>query len=181
MTYQRNIQLEECLDKGFPDCVHEAEEAAGDHDESEDDGSALADVATIGPLHAAQLVDHMAQEREDATPLTAARPLVGALLADRRIELVGRGLDGLVELHRLVGLHRLDVAPLREDGAGVGVSLQLTRRWGARRAGRGTAGTRLATPALLRALSIAGHGESLPSGSRGAPCAAGTTCSTCAA
>src|SRR3954447_11842974 len=116
MTYQRNIQLEECLDKGFPDCVHEAEEAAGDHDESEDDGSALADVAAVRPLHAAQLVDHVAQEREDPSALTAALGPLVALLADRRIQLVRSGLDALLELDELlVGLDRLHVAPLRED------------------------------------------------------------------
>src|SRR3954452_13661648 len=181
MTYQRNIQLEECLDKGFPDCVHEAEEAAGDHDESEDDGSALADVPTIRPLHAAQLVDDVAQEGEDPTALTAPlRPLV-ALFADRGIELVGGRLAGLVELDGLlVGLDRLHVAALREDGARIGLGIEVALRPRPRRTGGGTAGTRLATPALLRALSIAGHGRSLPSGSRGAPYAAGTTCSTCA-
>ena len=67
MTYQRNMgsggslrfvfELEDGVDDGLPDGVHEAEVAAGEDDEAEHDGRGLEDVAAIRPLHAAQLVD----------------------------------------------------------------------------------------------------------------------------
>src|SRR4051794_39962923 len=66
MTYQRNIcVLDDGVDQGLPDGVHEAEPAAGDEDEAQDDGRGLEDVLAVGPLHTAQLVDAGAQERED--------------------------------------------------------------------------------------------------------------------
>src|SRR3954453_808147 len=102
MTYQRNIQLQDCLDKGFQESVQEAQVGARDHDEAENDRGALTDVAPVRPLHAAQLVDDMAQERDDAgTPTALACD--APLLADDQLELVRRGLDRLLlgELDRL--------------------------------------------------------------------------------
>src|SRR5215217_5497670 len=86
MTYQRNnlspvspcrssqtprddhrATLQNGLDERLPDLVQQAQVAPGDHDEAEHDGRRLADLAPVRPLDAAQLVDAMPEERDDAT------------------------------------------------------------------------------------------------------------------
>ena len=49
--------------RGFQMRVEQAQVAAGDDDEAEDDGGGLADLAAVGPLDAAQLVDAVAAGR----------------------------------------------------------------------------------------------------------------------
>ena len=58
----------------LPERVEQAEVAARDHDEAEDDGGRLADLAAVGPLDAAQLVDAVAQEGDDAAALAPRVP-----------------------------------------------------------------------------------------------------------
>src|SRR3954447_24463443 len=66
MTYQRNMcVLEDGVDQGLPDGVHEAEPAAGDEDEAQHDGRGLEDVLAVGPLHAAELIHARAEEGDD--------------------------------------------------------------------------------------------------------------------
>src|SRR3954447_18196338 len=107
MTYQRNIwgalrdRLEDGLDEGAPDGVEEGQVAAREDDEPEDHGSGLTDVAAVGPLDPAQLVDAVAEEGDDPTALTLVLVLVGdgaAAAADRRVALglVGRALEVVV-------------------------------------------------------------------------------------
>src|SRR3954462_12586016 len=70
MTYQRNIiclgerpaGLKDGLDDRVPDRVEQPEIGARDHDEPDDDGGALAHLAAVRPLHAAQLGPRGAQE-----------------------------------------------------------------------------------------------------------------------
>src|SRR4051812_32226161 len=112
MTYQRNIQLEDRFYEWFPNSVHEPQEGARDDDEAEDDCGALRDVTAVRPLHAAELVDDVAQEGDDPTPRPPRVRTLDTVLGDRRVKLVGSGLDGLVEVDRLVRLDRLDVAAL---------------------------------------------------------------------
>src|SRR5919198_987405 len=162
MTYQRNIQLQDLVYEGFPECVQEAQIGPRDHDEAENDRGALSDMTAIRPLHAAELVDDVAQERDDPTSRrTAARPralaLLLALLGDGGIELVGSGLDDriVLELEVFGTLGRSHVPALREDGAAgsvLDVGLARTRASRPCRA----AAARLAPPTLLCALSIAG-------------------------
>src|SRR3954452_4137053 len=83
------------------------------------------------------------------------------VLGDRRIELVGSrldGLDGLVEVQRIVRLDGLSVSALRKDAADARIGLDLGLATRARRAGRrARAAAGLPAPSLLRTLSIAGH------------------------
>ena len=60
----------------LPELVEQAEVAARDHDEAQHDGRGLADLAAVGPLDAAQLVDAVAEEGEEA-PAGAAVVLLG--------------------------------------------------------------------------------------------------------
>src|SRR3954454_19451850 len=99
MTYQRNMcVLEDAVDQGLPDGVHQAEPAAGDEDEPEHDGRGLEDVLAIRPLHTAQLLDAVTQEGEDppallvrAGPRLLAHGRIGAAGGDRRLlERIGR-------------------------------------------------------------------------------------------
>src|SRR3954451_20619508 len=75
MTYQRNmgLSLEDPLDDGVPDRVQEAEVGPGDDDEAKRDGRALADLATVGPLNAAQLEIGGAKEVRRAAEQALAR------------------------------------------------------------------------------------------------------------
>src|SRR3954451_6275810 len=97
MTYQRNKSslssgsglggLEDLLDDGVPDRVQEPEIGAGDDHEPEHDRRALADLAAVGPLDAAQLGPGGAEEVGRAAAQALAGPpgvmlgLVPALLA----------------------------------------------------------------------------------------------------
>src|SRR5437870_1230450 len=80
MTYQRNIRersfrrgafLEDGLDDRLPDRVEQSEVAARERDEAEHDRRALADLAAVGPLDPAQLVDAVAQEGDEPAVLAA--------------------------------------------------------------------------------------------------------------
>jgi hypothetical protein len=71
--------LEDGFDERLPQRVEQAEVAARDHDEAEDDGRRLTDLATVGPLHTAQLVDAVPEEGDEAAalaPRAAALDLV---------------------------------------------------------------------------------------------------------
>src|SRR3954449_7676466 len=86
MTYQRNMGiqsswfLEDGFDERLPERVEQTEVTARDDDEAEHDGGRLPDVATVGPLAPPQLVDAMAEERDDA-PALAAGMLLGRAIA----------------------------------------------------------------------------------------------------
>src|SRR5215217_3244695 len=144
MTYQRNIFLEDRFHDRLPDRVEKPEIAPGDEDEEEGDEGALADLAAVGPLHAAQLVDDVPEEGEQAAALRAT--VLGAL---------GRR-GGAAQ----VGIGRLetDVARARARGAGRGAT------------GPGLTALR----ALLGALSVSGDASCSPRGSRGARWGGGT-------
>src|SRR5687768_7960271 len=188
MTYQRNIRvkfplacqaksltrlpsaklpfLKDGFDDRLPDGVHQPQEASGDDHESERDGGALTGLAPVRPLDAPQLVDHVAEEGEDLAALAPGLAGLLALLDDGGI---GRR-DVLVELAG-AGLGHARLLDVREGmlgglGSGGRVELGVGRleaditRARARGPRRRTAGTRLpVAPPLLRALSIAGHGE----------------------
>src|SRR3954468_5684341 len=103
MTYQRNMdsltwELEDGVDERLPQRVEQAEVASGDDDEAEHDRGRLADLAPVGPLHAAQLVGAVPQEGEDPSALTA--PGLGPPVMDEAfLGLVGRRLQAVaVEL-----------------------------------------------------------------------------------
>src|SRR5215207_4364368 len=85
--------LENGFDQGLPDLVEQTEVAAGDDHEAEHDGGGLADLAAVRPLHAPQLVDAVAEEREQAVARTALLGLdVDAAAAARgRVALDGVG------------------------------------------------------------------------------------------
>src|SRR4051794_8144133 len=118
MTYQRNIEsfLEDGFDQGLPDGIEQAEVAACDDHEAKRDSRALADLAAIRPLHAAQLVDAVAQEREQPAAALAGTPVAGALGAapgsGRLLELVV--VVELVLVDAGDGLVGLDHAGLRD-------------------------------------------------------------------
>src|SRR5689334_24962926 len=95
MTYQRNMcVLEDAVDQGLPDGVHETEPAAGHEDEAQHDGRGLEDVLAVRPLHTTQLVDAGAQERDDAVAalatLARGRVLLATAAAARGSEPRGR-------------------------------------------------------------------------------------------
>ena len=54
--------LEDGVDQGLPDGVHQAEPAAGDEDEAQHHRRGLEDVLAVGPLDAAQFLDAGAEE-----------------------------------------------------------------------------------------------------------------------
>src|SRR5829696_1431201 len=84
--------LENGFDQGLPDLVEQAEVAAGDDHEAEHDGGGLTDLAPVGPLHAPQLVDAVAEEGEQAIARAAVLGLdVEAAAAARG----GVALDGV--------------------------------------------------------------------------------------
>src|SRR3954447_9316975 len=104
MTYQRNIlwgsssrSLEDGLDQGAPDGVEEAQVAAGEQDEAQHDGGGLADVAAVGPLHPAQLVDAMAEEGQEA-PAGAGRRVLGPAAAEGHRGVALRLVRGALEV-----------------------------------------------------------------------------------
>src|SRR5215210_5989258 len=111
MTYQRNIReseafVERCFaprssrdddlratlqngfDQGLPERIQQAQVAARQDDEAEHDGRALRDLAAVRPLHAAQLVDAVAEEGDEAGAALArasAAAGCGGLLGDDRV------------------------------------------------------------------------------------------------
>ena len=192
------------------DEVGDAEEGAGDDDEAEHDRGGLADLTAVRPLHALELGPAGPQEVDEAAAAAAAGVLasgaaapraagarsaasrrrpsavrlvaaVAATLARRRRRpgrlglAVGAGDDRRLELVDVAGV--LDAGPGRSRG---GCALGLGRHAGAARRAWTAAGL-AALLALLRALTVAGHGPSRATGSPGGWCASGTTCSTCAA
>src|SRR5919199_3392303 len=190
MTYQRNIswELEDRLDKGFPDGVEQPEVAAREDDEAQHDRSALADLAAVGPLDAAQLVDAVAEEGDQAAERAAAargrlaRPAAsrrgrrrgGALLELVGVDALGEVVADLAVLEprgpglgqaRLLDVRERVLRGLRRRGVaqagvvGVGLVEPDVARPRAGRAGGGAAGTGLALgAALLRALAVTSHG-----------------------
>src|SRR3954447_11870273 len=105
MTYQRNMcVLEDGVDQGLPDGVHEAEPAAGDEDEAQHDGRGLEDVLAVGPLHATELLHARAQERDHAVPalVLGAAPAAGVLhgAATAGTTAAATGERGLLDLVR---------------------------------------------------------------------------------
>src|SRR4051794_10837408 len=135
MTYQRNIskrelsmgELEDGFDERLPDGVQQPEVATGEHDESESDGRALAHLAAIRPLHAAQLVDAVAEEGQQPAAALARTPRGPLALAARAargdqvaLDLVVATVGGLV-VGELVGVDALlDLALLELGHAGLG-------------------------------------------------------------
>src|SRR3954462_14284929 len=95
--------LENPLDYGVPDRVEEPQIGPGDNHEPHRHGSALADLATVGPLDAAQLEVGGAQEVGGAAEEALARPAVLTV----RMTVAG-----------LVGAHRL--ARAADGAAGLG-------------------------------------------------------------
>src|SRR3954451_20485612 len=85
MTYQRNMgPLQNPLDYGVPDRVQETEIGPRDNHEPHRHGGALADLAAVGPLHAAQLEVGGAQEvRGAAEQALAGGPRVVLALGVR--------------------------------------------------------------------------------------------------
>src|ERR671913_1516429 len=77
-------RLENGFDERLPDLVEKTQVAAGDDHEAEHDGRGLADLAAVGPLHAAQLVDAVAEEGEQAAARAPVLRLdvAGAAAAD---------------------------------------------------------------------------------------------------
>src|SRR3954451_10584461 len=75
MTYQRNMGLssEDPLNDGVPDRVEEPEIGPGDDHEPERHGRALANLAAVRPLDAAQLLPGGAQEVRRAAEEALAR------------------------------------------------------------------------------------------------------------
>src|SRR4051812_6078038 len=100
------LEVEECGDDLGPDVVHEAEVAAGDHDEAEHDGRCLRDGPAVRPLHALELGPAGTEESKDAVALGA----LGLGLAAR---LAACGLRGLLRLLLELGVGlRLDAEVL---------------------------------------------------------------------
>ena len=182
-----------------------AEEGAGDDDEAEDDQGRLADLTAVRPLHALELGPAGAQEVQEAAAAAAvgvlarvrraargsarrpaAAPVVAstvvAAVADRR---AARRRPGRTRARR----RRRRPAPPRTRRRRRCAPPSPGRSRGAARRAQASAplpssrldGVRFAALlALLRSLSVAGHGPRAPTGSPGGSCADGTTCRTCA-
>src|SRR5262245_23063781 len=95
MTYQRNMGsssgrgLDDGLDAGLPDRVHQAEVAPGQDDEARHHRGRPACRPAVRSVAAAQLVHAVAEEGEPAA--TAARVAgLRLLLGDRRVDDGGR-------------------------------------------------------------------------------------------
>src|SRR4051794_23471424 len=194
------MPLDDEVDDLLGDRVGKAEVGAGDHDEPEHDRGGLPDLTAVRPLHALQFGPRRAQEREEAV---AARALGrGRARPARRDGVPAGGLVhvvfDLVEVlvAEVLGVLPRDVGAPRLGGAGVlglllavgagdqgGLELLDVAGGVLERSGdvllvdpsRGRPRVRVAAgAALLRALSVTGHGEgSRTSGSPDATCATG--------
>src|SRR3954468_16462016 len=169
MTYQRNIDLsEDGVDERLPDRVQQAEIAAGDQYEHEHDERALTDLAPVWPLHTTQLVDDVAEEGDETTPLRAAVALSLGLAARRALggEVALEVVGGAIEVGELVDVVEL-LAHVGRDRAGLGHARLFDVGEGVLRRRRGRRPATAAALPLLRTLTIAGHASVLPSESRG--------------
>src|SRR5688572_18087478 len=133
MTYQRNMKfpfalrsprdgdlratLQNGFDQGLPKGVQQAEIAAREDDEPEHDGRALSHLPAVRPLHAAQLVDAVPEERDNTSAALARTG--GALLGDGGIDLAGKDDVALDLVGRAVLVVGQLLADVGRRGAGL--------------------------------------------------------------
>src|SRR3954451_3912294 len=116
-------ELEDGVDERLPQRIEQAEVAPGDDDEAEHDRGRLTDLPAVGALHAAELVDAVPQEGEDAPALPAPDLGPGGVLAvggagrdEVRLRLVGRALGVLVVVELVLVDARLEVVLVADLG-----------------------------------------------------------------
>src|SRR5215207_2048912 len=145
--------LQDGFDERLPERVVQPEVAARDHDEAEHDGRRLADLTAVRPLHAAQLVDAVAKEGEQAPALAPwmlrLRDVAGG---------DGVALDGVGSALELVLVDPRAVVALTDVGqrAGLGQA-RLVDLGGGMVERIGSSSRPARCTALLGALAIAGH------------------------